>query len=98
MQLGGEGNRCIAVIVPASVDGPHLIYRGEHFGAPVRNNADTVWMKNAKSRRHRGGGSMSDRTLKSAMYLADKQWPAVSDESNQILSRESNLPPAIFAE
>ena len=41
---------------------------------------------------------MSDRTLKSAKYLANKQWPAVSDESNQILSRESNLPPAIFAE
>jgi Schlafen, AlbA_2 len=45
VQLGGEGNRCIAVIVPASVDGPHLLYRGEYFGAPVRNNADTVWMK-----------------------------------------------------
>ena len=45
VQLGGEGNRCIAVIVPASVDGPHPIYRGEHFGAPVRNNVDTVWMK-----------------------------------------------------
>jgi hypothetical protein len=27
------------------VDGPHVIYRGEYFGAPVRNNADTVWMK-----------------------------------------------------
>jgi hypothetical protein len=44
-QLGEEGNRCIALIVPASIDGPHLIYRGEYFGAPIRNNADTVWMK-----------------------------------------------------
>jgi hypothetical protein len=44
-QLGEEGNRCVAVIAPASVDGPHLIYRGEYFGAPIRNNADTVWMK-----------------------------------------------------
>ncbi|WP_019971505.1 hypothetical protein [Mycobacterium sp. 141] len=25
--------------------GPHLIYRNEYFGAPVRNSADTVWMK-----------------------------------------------------
>jgi hypothetical protein len=24
---------------------PHLIYRGEYFGAPVRNDADTVWMR-----------------------------------------------------
>ena len=43
-RLGGNP-RAVAVIVPASVDGPHLIYRGEYFGAPIRNNADTVWMK-----------------------------------------------------
>ncbi|MCU1699123.1 MAG: transcriptional regulator [Mycobacterium sp.] len=41
----GTNPRAVAVIVPASVDGPHLIYRGEYFGAPIRNNADTVWMK-----------------------------------------------------
>lgn len=45
VQLGEEGNRCLAVVVPASADGPHLIYRNEYFGAPIRNNADTVWMK-----------------------------------------------------
>jgi hypothetical protein len=41
----GTSPSAVAVIVPASVDGPHLIYRGEYFGAPVRNCADTVWMK-----------------------------------------------------
>lgn len=41
----GTSPRAVAVTVPASVDGPHLIYRGEYFGAPVRNSADTVWMK-----------------------------------------------------
>jgi Putative DNA-binding domain len=45
VRLGEEGNQCVAVVVPASVDGPHLIYKNELFGAPVRNNADTVWMK-----------------------------------------------------
>jgi hypothetical protein len=45
VELGGEGNRCVAVAVPASVDGPHLIYRNDFFGAPIRNDADTVWMK-----------------------------------------------------
>ncbi|GAA3464257.1 ATP-binding protein [Saccharothrix longispora] len=44
-RLGAEGNRAVAVEVPASVDGPHLIYRNEYFGAPVRNDSDTVWMK-----------------------------------------------------
>jgi hypothetical protein len=44
-RLGDEGNRAVLVEVPASVDGPHLIYRNEYFGAPVRNDADTVWMK-----------------------------------------------------
>ena len=33
------------VEVPASVDGPHLIYKSDYFGAPVRNDSDTVWMK-----------------------------------------------------
>lgn len=43
--LGEDGRRAVAVVVPESVDGPHLIYRGEYFGAPIRNDADTVWMK-----------------------------------------------------
>lgn len=41
----GEDPCAVAVIVPASVDGPHLIFRGEYFGAPIRNHADTEWMK-----------------------------------------------------
>ncbi|UTI63335.1 ATP-binding protein [Paraconexibacter antarcticus] len=44
-RLGADGKRAVVVEVPASVDGPHLIYRHEYFGAPVRNDADTVWMK-----------------------------------------------------
>lgn len=44
-RLGEEGSRAVVVHVPASIDGPHFIYRGEYFGAPVRNGADTVWMK-----------------------------------------------------
>lgn len=43
-QLGTDP-RAVAVLVPASVDGPHMIYRNDYFGAPLRNNADTVWMK-----------------------------------------------------
>lgn len=43
-RLGTEP-RAVAVVVPASVHGPHLIFRGEYFGAPVRNHADTEWMK-----------------------------------------------------
>lgn len=45
IHVGDDGNRAVAVVVPASVDGPHLVYRGEYFGAPVRNNADTLWMR-----------------------------------------------------
>jgi len=45
LRLGGEGKRAVVVEVPASVDGPHLIYQNQYFGAPVRNGSDTVWMK-----------------------------------------------------
>lgn len=41
----GDNPCAVAVIVPASVDGPHLVFRGEYFGAPIRNHADTEWMK-----------------------------------------------------
>lgn len=41
----GDGPQAVIVEVPASVDGPHLIFRGEYFGAPVRNGSDTVWMR-----------------------------------------------------
>ncbi len=44
-RLGSEGKRALVVEVPASVEGPHLIYRNQYFGAPLRSDADTVWMK-----------------------------------------------------
>lgn len=43
--LGDPDQWVVAVIVPNSVDGPHLVEKGEHFGAPIRNDADTVWMR-----------------------------------------------------
>lgn len=45
VQVGEPGNQCVVVVIPSSVDGPHLIYRNDYFGAPIRNDADTVWMK-----------------------------------------------------
>lgn len=44
-RLEHDGDFAVVLDVPASVDGPHLIYRNELFGAPRRNDADTVWMK-----------------------------------------------------
>lgn len=43
--LGDEGARAVAVVIPDSVDAPHLVYKDQYFGAPVRNNSDTEWMK-----------------------------------------------------
>jgi hypothetical protein len=45
VRLGEEGCRALAVVVAPSIDTPHLIYRGEYFGAPIRNHADTEWMR-----------------------------------------------------
>ena len=45
-EIAGEsGKRAVVIVVPPSSDGPHLIYKGECFGAPFRNDADTFWMK-----------------------------------------------------
>ena len=44
-RVGEPGKRAVVVIVPASTDGPHLIFKNKLFGAPVRNDADTEWMK-----------------------------------------------------
>jgi len=44
-ELGAEGARALAVVVPPSVDVPHLIYKNDYFGAPIRNDADTAWMR-----------------------------------------------------
>ncbi|MGL5861592.1 MAG: AlbA family DNA-binding domain-containing protein [Phycicoccus sp.] len=43
IRVGEEGSRALVVVVPPSVDVPHLVVRGEMFGAPVRNHADTEW-------------------------------------------------------
>ncbi|PBC36090.1 transcriptional regulator [Rhodococcus sp. ACPA4] len=44
-RIGQPGNQVVAIVIESSVDGPRLIYKGEYFGAPIRNDADTVWMK-----------------------------------------------------
>lgn len=44
-RVGRDGNRAVVIEVPKSIDGPHLIYRNDYFGAPRRNDADTVWMR-----------------------------------------------------
>ena len=41
----GEQPTAVAVIVRPSVDGPHLIYKNDYFGAPHRVEADTTWMR-----------------------------------------------------
>ncbi len=38
-------SRAVALIIPASPDGPHLVYKNDYFGAPNRTGADTAWMK-----------------------------------------------------
>ena len=45
VRVGQEGNRALVIVVPPSVEVPHLLYRGEMFGAPIRNHADTEWMR-----------------------------------------------------
>ncbi len=44
-RVGVKPTRAVAIVVPPSIDGPHLIYKGENFGAPVRVGADTHWMR-----------------------------------------------------
>lgn len=44
VKLEREGQNAVVVIVPASADGPHLVYRNDLFGAPLRVDADTIWM------------------------------------------------------
>jgi hypothetical protein len=43
-QVGSGPNRAVAIVVPPSVLGPHLIYKGNQFAAPLRTDADTHWM------------------------------------------------------
>ncbi|WP_150460426.1 AlbA family DNA-binding domain-containing protein [Nesterenkonia ebinurensis] len=37
--------RAVVIEVPPSAEGPHLILKNQYFGAPLRNDADTEWMK-----------------------------------------------------
>jgi hypothetical protein len=44
-RIGAEGEpSAVAVIVPPSSTPPHLIFDNQGFRAPVRNDADTIWM------------------------------------------------------
>ncbi|MBA8806348.1 AlbA family DNA-binding domain-containing protein [Promicromonospora sukumoe] len=84
-RVGVGGERAVVVVVPPSVDGPHLIYKNDLFGAPVRNDSDTVWMKERQieamyrarldERRHAGEalGRLYDDTAV-GHDLAERAW------------------------
>lgn len=38
------GTQAVALVIPASPDAPHLLFRNDTFGAPLRTGADTLWM------------------------------------------------------
>lgn len=42
--LQDDQGQAVVVSVPASADRPHLVYRGEMFGVPIRVGADTTWL------------------------------------------------------
>lgn len=42
--LQDEQGQALVVSVPDSADRPHLVYRGEMFGVPLRVGADTTWL------------------------------------------------------
>ena len=62
-----DGLRAYAVIVPDSPDAPHLIYKNQFFGAPVRTDSDTAWMRErdveAAYRARFTGASTAESTL-----------------------------------
>jgi len=80
-RLGTE-EHAVAVVVPASVDGPHLIYKNDFFGAPIRNDADTAWIKERQidamyrarfeERRHHG----DERDALDVLDAVDERIPA----------------------
>lgn len=84
-RVGVEGERAVVVVVPPSVDGPHLIYKNDLFGAPIRNDSDTVWMKERQieamyrarldERRHAGEalGKLHDDTA-AGHDLQERAW------------------------
>lgn len=43
-EVGKVPNRAIVVEVPASTEGPHMVFKNQFFGVPFRNGADTAWM------------------------------------------------------
>lgn len=75
-------NSLAAIVVPASVDGPHLIFDGnkQTFSAPLRVNSDTQWMNERlleAAYRSRFEASLRGREQLEALYedMADSFSP-----------------------
>lgn len=45
LSVGETGNYALVVAVPATTDAPHLVHKDQFYGAPIRNNAQTDWMR-----------------------------------------------------
>lgn len=75
--LQDEQGQALVVSVPASADRPHLVYRGERFGVPLRVGADTTWLGEREiSRMYRerfNEQRFADEALQSLYDQADLQ-------------------------
>ena len=44
-RIGVAPSRALVIEVPASMETPHMVFRNDLFGAPIRNGASTAWMQ-----------------------------------------------------
>lgn len=79
--ISTEGPQAYAIEVAASNDGPHLIFNNQYFGAPFRNDADTMWMNErqleasyrARFDEHRFATAAIDKLYEDAAYGRDME-------------------------
>lgn len=85
-----ESPLAVAAIIPASTDVPHLIYTEKGFGAPIRNGADTVWMKEreiaamyrSRFEEQRQSAEALQRLFEEALDAVEPEWAWVVAAAN----------------
>lgn len=46
--VGAEPTRAVVLVVPPTVDSPHMFFANEKFAVPLRVNADTIWLRESQ--------------------------------------------------
>lgn len=84
--VGEEPTRAVVIVIPSTVDSPHMFFHNEKFAVPLRVNADTIWLRESQiATAYRARFESTSRAQRELEDLYEQMAEALDPERGAVL-------------